>query len=187
MTLRIYLAGPDVFARNPFDIASQKKDLCSSYGFEGVFPLDNHLDPGGLSPQGAAMTIYRSNIDLMLSCDACIANMTPFRGPSMDCGTAFEMGFMAARGKPVLGYTTSPDLFFDRTTSFLLMHGGETSVRPDGSFEDQDQMQIESFGLVDNLMLDGSVIMSEFQITHGLGLTAFEECLRQLQSTSSAT
>ena len=45
----------------------------------------------------------------MRSCDLLIANLTPFRGVSMDSGTAFEVGFMRALGRPVLGYTTATD------------------------------------------------------------------------------
>ena len=41
---RIYLAGPDVFARDPFLLAARKKAICAKYGFEGVFPMDNEVD-----------------------------------------------------------------------------------------------------------------------------------------------
>ena len=44
----------------------------------------------------------------MRSCDAAVANLTPFRGVSADAGTAFEVGFMRALGRPVLGYTNTP-------------------------------------------------------------------------------
>ena len=30
----------------------------------------------------------------MQGCDAMIVNLTPFRGPSADVGSAYEMGFM---------------------------------------------------------------------------------------------
>ena len=41
--------------------------------------------------------------------DLVIANMTPFRGPSMDVGTAVELGYSFARGLPVFGYTNIVD------------------------------------------------------------------------------
>ena len=44
----------------------------------------------------------------MRSCDLLIANCTPFRGVSMDVGTAFEIGFMRALGRPVFGYSNTP-------------------------------------------------------------------------------
>jgi Nucleoside 2-deoxyribosyltransferase len=34
---------------------------------------------------------------VMRGCDAMIVNLTPFRGPSADVGSAYEMGFMRAR------------------------------------------------------------------------------------------
>src|SRR3954471_17847562 len=40
---RVYLAGPDVFLRDPLTAAAAKKQLCASYGFVGVFPLDAEL------------------------------------------------------------------------------------------------------------------------------------------------
>jgi len=58
-----------------------------------------------LSAFAQGVAIYRGNVAHMDRSDAIVANMTPFRGVSMDAGTAFEMGYMAAKGKPVLGYT----------------------------------------------------------------------------------
>ena len=39
----------------------------------------------------------------MDAADAIIANLTPFRGPSADAGTVYELGYMAGRGKFCLG------------------------------------------------------------------------------------
>ena len=49
--------------------------------------------------------IYRVCVAHMERCDVLIADMTPFRGPSMDVGTAFEMGFAKACRMPVFGYS----------------------------------------------------------------------------------
>ena len=40
--------------------------------------------------------------------------MTPFRGPSIDPGTAYEMGFMRALKRPVLGYRNDPRDYITR-------------------------------------------------------------------------
>ena len=57
-------------------------------------------------PAEQARRISRANEGLMRSCDALVANLTPFRGVSMDSGTAFEVGFMQALGRPLgAGYT----------------------------------------------------------------------------------
>ena len=44
----------------------------------------------------------------MIAADAIIANLTPFRGPSADAGTVYELGYMAGRGKLCLGYCNDP-------------------------------------------------------------------------------
>jgi len=61
-------------------------------------------------------------------CDAVIANIEPFRGPHMDPGTAFEIGYAVAKGKPVYCYTTQA--------------------------RDENGDAIEDFGLTENLMID---------------------------------
>lgn len=103
---RVYLAGPDVFRPNPKAWAEKAKAICAEHGLIGVFPLDNELPwpPGVSKPQMAAM-IRAANIDLIKSCDMVIANVSPFRGPNADDGTAWEMGFAEALGKPVIGWT----------------------------------------------------------------------------------
>jgi nucleoside 2-deoxyribosyltransferase len=123
----------------------------------------------------------------MDSCDICIAHMTPYRGPSMDVGTAYEMGYMRAQGKPVLGYTNVVGDIFARTADFV---GGQDRLRrrESGVHEDPDSMMIEGMGMVDNLMLDGGVISSGFEIEvtevpHArryVDLGGFERCLAQL-------
>jgi nucleoside 2-deoxyribosyltransferase len=145
--MRIYLAGPDVFLPNPIKAAQAKQDICQKYGFVGMFPLDDKLNLTDLSPKAAGIAIYKSNIQLMNSCDLIVANMTPFRGSSMDVGTAFEMGYMTAQGKPIFGYTNDGRLFAQRI--------------PQISAELDDQgMAIEHFDMVDNLMLESAIIVS---------------------------
>ena len=114
--MKIYLAGPDVFLPDPLKIAEAKKKICTKYGFIGIFPLDNVLDLSNLSPFESGVRIYQNNTKLMDNCDLIVANMTPFRGPSMDVGTAFELGYMAAQGKPIFAYTNDDRLYSDRLT-----------------------------------------------------------------------
>ncbi len=183
---RIYLAGPQVFLRDPFAVAEAKKSLCRQYGFEGVFPMDQEVELDGLSPEEQARKIFETNVSLMDGCDMIIADMTPFRGESMDVGTAFEMGYMYSQGKPIFGYSNNPDVFADRSAKLeiLTKRPGESGV-----LEDHNQMRIEGFGkLVDNLMcgccLKLPPVLLPSQIFVGLSgdelyldLTAFEQCL----------
>ena len=140
---RIYLAGPDVFVADPLALAGRKKALCAAYGFEGVFPLDKTLDLSGLSPRDMGLAISRGNERLMDSCDLVIAQMTPFRGPGMDGGTAFEMGYMRAQGKPVLGYSNVAAAYAERVRLF---HAGRLRPRPSGPLEDPDARVAPSRG-----------------------------------------
>lgn len=167
----IYLAGPDVFWPNANELGSAKKKLCQQYGFSGHFPLDTELDLSGLSPFDAGLAIYRANITLMDKCDLIIANMTPFRGPSMDVGTAFEMGYITAQNKPVWGYSLDGRLYNNRIK---------------GSEVDSNGFTIESFAMADNLMMVGATDQQGGLLTKSLTenmenhLQLFEQVLKQI-------
>jgi len=135
---RVYLAGPDVFLPDALEVGEAKKRVCEEHGLVGVFPLDGPYERlAGLTGHHAGLVAFDICVELMNSCDLGIANMTPFRGPSMDIGTAVEMGYLYAQGKPVFGYTNSSHSYRDR-------------VAPDG-------VMVEPFDLCDNLMAPGTV------------------------------
>ena len=90
--MKVYLAGPEVFFPEPLKEGQRLKDICAQYGFEGVFPLDGDLEVEGLEEWEIAGAIFDANVQKIEDCSAVIANMTPFRGPGMDGGTAFEIG-----------------------------------------------------------------------------------------------
>lgn len=144
--MKLYLAGPDVFFPNVKDIAKAKKEICAKYGATGLFPLDNKID---ITKKGADLKIYIANCALMVEADACIANLTPFRGPSMDVGTAFEIGYMTALSKRVYGYTNDSRLYHDRV---------DDANWPEFPSVDLDGYAIENFGNVDNLMIDRAIV-----------------------------
>lgn len=145
-SIKIYLAGPEVFLPDPFACATKLKSLCRKHGVVGLFPLD--ADVVGERDEAHASAIRTANMDLIASCDGIVANMSPFRGPSMDVGTAYEMGVGAALGKIVVGYTND-------TRDYCTRVIGYGSARPhrDGGWRDGDGMAIEDFGLADNLMM----------------------------------
>jgi nucleoside 2-deoxyribosyltransferase len=133
MEKRIYLAGPDVFYPDAIERASKLKEICSRRGLIGIFPLDADLDLKNLTPIEQGRKIYWANMTLIDTCDAVLANMSPFRGPSMDTGTAYEMGVAGGQGKPVVGYTSSLTTYDTRVP--------------------QDGLLIERFDMIDNLMV----------------------------------
>lgn len=185
---RVYLAGPDVFFPNAREQGAEKKRLCAAYGFEGVYPLDNEIeDDPARSPDALARAISHGNEALMRSCDLIVANCTPFRGVSMDCGTAFEIGFMRALGQPVFGYS-----------NVTADYASRVRAAPDGAqaawCSESRAADIEDFGLAENLMIAIAVLDTAGRfVTRAVAedrllsdLAAFEECLGLAREAGSA-
>ena len=82
-------------------------------------------------------------------------NLSPFRGPSAGAGTVFELGKMAAQGKPVFGYSNDPAAYEARA---VRSQGQKTEE--DGVLRDRDGHMIERFGLADNLMIAEAIRQS---------------------------
>jgi nucleoside 2-deoxyribosyltransferase len=151
-TWSIYLAGPEVFLPDAREIGRRKQALCATHGFVGLDPLDNAIAavPGG---ERLDRLIYRANVAMIRSADAGIFNLTPFRGPSADAGTVFELGLMVGLGKPCFGYTNDADDLLARTRRL-----GDARQDPAGlRWRDADRMEIEDFGNADNLMIDAAL------------------------------
>jgi nucleoside 2-deoxyribosyltransferase len=133
---KVYLAGPDVFRPDAGAIGQRKTDLCAEFGFEGSFPLD----------------------DAVASCG--IVNLTPFRGPSADVGSAFELGVLVGLGKPCFAYTNDDESMLERLQREGLAVFDEVAQR----WVDRCGMAIEDFGNADNLMLDSCLAERMFPI-----------------------
>jgi nucleoside 2-deoxyribosyltransferase len=139
--MKLYLAGPEVFLPDARALGAVKKARAAKAGHAAFFPLDAALsvdfavDP----PPVVAAAIFAANRGMIEACDAVLANLTPFRGPSADAGTVWEVGFAAGLGKPVFGYSNSAAPFADRTRA--LIGAG-------------DGLEVEDFALPsDNLMI----------------------------------
>lgn len=156
---KVYLAGPDVF-RSREDAAcvfADLKERLRHYGIEGLSPLDGELslDFSDLAPYEKAAQIFLGNMKLIDQCDAVLANITPFRGPSCDPGTAWEIGYAVAKGKLVFGYSNGfensglPDHTYKRRIDSLEKVG--LKMRTD------EYPGVEDFGLIDNLMIARSL------------------------------
>jgi nucleoside 2-deoxyribosyltransferase len=180
-TMKIYLAGPDVFLPDAVEIGRRKQEICAAHGVSGLYPLDNAIDR---SAGEVSLNIFKGNEAMMDAADAIIANLTPFRGPGADPGTAYELGYMAARGKFCLGYSNDPALYAERVRRF-------TEVKSkDGRLVDAEGLTVEDFGLSDNLMmihaldLHGCRLITSRKTSRETpediwhDLTAFEACVR---------
>lgn len=181
--MRVYLAGPDVFLPDPIARAALLKAVCGRHGVTGVFPLDALA--GGDPPDWAGLAepyrIARRNEAHITGCDALVANLTPFRGPSADAGTVFELGFMRALGRPVFGWSNTAEPFAARTRAHCA-----ATAHPDGTWRDGEGLAVEDFApLSDNLMIDGAiaaaggvlVIRNVARADAWTSLDAFEACI----------
>jgi nucleoside 2-deoxyribosyltransferase len=173
----VYLAGPDVFLPDAIDIGWRKAEICARHGLTGLYPLDNTVE---LSSGEASLLIFKGNEAMMIEADAIIANLTPFRGPSADVGTIYELGYMAGCGKLCLGYSNDPASYVDRIRQFTKVSSA------DGRLVDGLGLTVENFGLSDNLMIVHALDLYGCSlVTPRLrppdlwhDLTAFETCVR---------
>ena len=175
--MKIYLAGPDVFLPDAREIGRHKAELCARHGCTGLYPLDNELSADS---EAASLKIFRANQAMMIDADAIIANLTPFRGPSADAGTVYELGFMAGRGKLCLGYSNDPAPYPQRVAARGVVQ------QQGGALHDANGHLVEDFGLADNLMmmhaldLYGCALVTPAEAPEDLwhDLTAFESCIK---------
>ena len=123
--LRAYLAGPDIFLPEAMQWTERKKAICARHGLIGVSPLDPLPDePADWAALPEWRRIALRNEAHIRSCDLMLANLTPFRGPSADVGTVYEVAFMRALSRPVFGYATTAAGFTRRTLDFAAGQGG---------------------------------------------------------------
>ncbi|MDQ0510752.1 nucleoside 2-deoxyribosyltransferase [Ancylobacter amanitiformis] len=136
MRPRLYLAGPDVFRPDAAAEGERLKRLCREAGLEGLYPLDGQGDD-----------IRRNCIDMIAQADGLVANISPFRGHHMDPGTAFEIGYAQALGKPVFTWSSERRPLAERIPAAAPGRDGDGHL-------------IEDFGKPENLMIvpDGHVV-----------------------------
>jgi nucleoside 2-deoxyribosyltransferase len=151
--MKIYLAGPEVFFPEPHKEGQRLKNLCAKYDFEGFFPLDDGPAIDGLQDWEIAEAIFDANIQKIGRCSAVIANITPFRGPGMDAGTAFEIGYAHAEGKMIVGWSSDDRDYLDRVREYF-----DGKLNKSDRWRDPQGLEIEDFGLPDNLMMTSAML-----------------------------
>ncbi len=165
-TYYIYLAGPEVFLPEPVIAGESKKTRIQElneghnwpFQLVGLYPLDNDI-PDFAPDFETGIRVYEANIELMNRAHCVAANMVRFRGPSMDVGTAFEMGYMRGLGKPVFAYYEAepfygkpeePGIYAKKVSQYY-------QVSPDNPHVDAYGQSIEDFNMPDNLMVIGAL------------------------------
>lgn len=141
----VYLAGPAVFHPAAKAVFEYLVDICAKNGLTAVTPEIGALDLSGLDSAGKAAAIRNLNMDKIKASDAVIACISPFRGPGTDAGTAWEMGYAEALGKPVVAWCEETGDYLSRV-ALDRDDDGRAWCRQHG-------MLVEDFGLADNLML----------------------------------
>jgi len=129
----VYLAGPTVFEPDPEAIFAVMRRICARHGLTGIAPLDGQDGLADLPPGHARVTrIVQADIALMQQADAGVFCLDGFRrGPEMDPGTAFEIGYMHALGKPLAGWTRDVRDYPTRVAAFFGLPVG-APCDPDG-------------------------------------------------------
>ncbi|MEQ8351949.1 MAG: nucleoside 2-deoxyribosyltransferase [Leptospiraceae bacterium] len=167
----IYLAGPDVFLPEAIEEFSRIKRYASELGFQALSPFDSEKKPDGLKGLELARHIYRENIKLIEKCDFILANCNAFRGPLVDDGTSFEIGYGAARNKTIYGYIsvrlTLPEIVATRIP--LRKHSSGFAQDEDGFLVNED------FGNSINLMMEYAIEESGGQLIEGDVFQALDE------------
>ncbi|WP_238122655.1 MULTISPECIES: nucleoside 2-deoxyribosyltransferase [unclassified Xanthobacter] len=187
--MKLYLAGPEVFLDDAREIGRRKMALCARFGFTGLYPIDG--EPLLVDASGTlSRTIFLNNIGLMRAADAVVANLTPFRGVSADPGTAFELGFAFALGKPVAAYSNSPGELKHRAHATI----GSAEVADAPATLLRDGLHVEDFGHFDNLMLAEALSASRLPVIQAetaagdpfRDLDLFEQVLETLAAARAA-
>ncbi|TCK28196.1 nucleoside 2-deoxyribosyltransferase [Ancylobacter aquaticus] len=159
--LRLYLAGPEVFRPDAAQEGARLQALCAAAGAEGLFPL--HAEEAD---------IRRACLEMIDAADAVVANITPFRGTHMDPGTAFEIGYAEARGKPVFLWSADRRPLTERHPPVAEGRDGEGHL-------------VEDWGKPENLMIvpDGRGVGAtpEDAITEAMAALDFAVRNRDLQ------
>ena len=167
---RVYLAGDLVFRPDAVALYDRLRAICGSVGLQGVAPLDGQAALQGLPPgEATIMAIVAADRDLMDGCEAGLFCLDPFRrGADMDPGTAVEIGYMFAQGKPLCGWTVDGRDYPAKVEGYLAAAWNGVSRPRDGlgmggssgDREDPDGMLLHSEGLVQNGMTVGFIRMS---------------------------
>jgi nucleoside 2-deoxyribosyltransferase len=152
-----------VFDRDPSIIFDRMKALCEMQGLTGVAPLDNQIGLETSTPGPELLRrIVEADIALMNEVDAAVFCLDSFRrAPEMDTGTAFEIGYMAALGKPIAGWTRDGRPYPRRVADFFRDTFGQTLTETkagavggtSGLLRDPDGVLVHSEGCAQNAMV----------------------------------
>jgi len=121
--MRIFIAGP-LFSQAEREFNLKVDEHLRKHGFETFLPqrdvgkLDELIAKRG---KRAYRTIYEQDLRGLERADVVAAILD---GPDVDSGTAFEIGYACAKGKPVIGLKTDMRVFAkDEELNNMIMQG----------------------------------------------------------------
>ena len=170
---KLYLAGPEIMLPNAEEVARKQKTLCERYGFIGLHPMDNNTNLRESSMK-TATKIYKGDVRQVRKCDIVVANCNSFRGALVDDGTAYELGYGNALGKPSYGYVSDADSYVLRVMKrypCYIPGGSKINVDKDGYW------LLDDFGTKINLMMQCGMVVNGGRLVIG----DFECCLRTVR------
>lgn len=174
MQIKLYLAGPRVFLPNALARAEEERRLCREYGFTALHPADNNLNLNGPEEE-VALRIYQGDIAQVRASHIIVANCNPFRGFCVDDGTAYELGYANALGKPSYGYIEDLTRLDTRLKKLYASNSIDlASKRP---LDKEGFVITNSFGTSINLMMECGMWHHGGRLIQGW----LEDCLRAIR------
>ena len=157
--LLAYVASPIIFSPDAEGLYQGLRDrLEERWNIKLLTPADSYYP--------TAEEIFKANLRLIDQSDIVLVDCTPFRGPSADVGTAVELGYAYAKGKPCIGFHKPSTSYAQRVKI-----GNELVMT------DERGWLIENFNLFDNLMI-AQALTPQHEV---------EDVLMQLRTSKSAT
>lgn len=145
--MKIYLAGPGVFRRDATDWGRRLAMACEQNGLQGLYPLDGKVPQALLTKAEQRRWIFANNCELIRQSEGVFADLRAFRSASEpDSGTAFEVGFAHALGKPVWLWLPAYQVGDTMINRLHCVNHGDLWL-------DDDGLIVEDFDAPVNLML----------------------------------
>ncbi len=178
----VFLAGPDPWFPEAAAHRARRDALVRAGGFTPVLPEVGAGLTEDARSEVAARRIYADTVSALRAADAVIANLSPWRGASCDPAAAFQCGFAAALGKPVLAYMNLQDEDdADPRGRVEALFGAMPD--PQGCWRDPEGCEIEDFYLPETIPLWGEARRLFVIVTPEpwSDLTGLEMCLDSLK------
>lgn len=141
--------------------------LCKPHGLECVWPSEHYLFPDLLPPSErddakVGRLLPRAPLMNISGVSAIVADVSPFRGPSLNPVIAFEIGIAVTLGVPVFAWTEATQRnCAQRQTAFRpiidRIPNDVTEEGPGGLWYDSQGFKVEDFGLVESAVIAGSL------------------------------